>query len=261
MYDRLKLCPPVPRDAPPVAGNIFWARQMLSRVEEPMQMFLRNKGMLAAKESKNIVKKYNKIALTLTEYETLWVMAWSKSIESSRAGLNATLIVRHPARPDELCVNFDQQVMQLLRETKALHRLGVELPESAKMILLQEKKFKIYYEGTRHHLDEYNHMLSRLSPTMKKLMAAHLDEFERIFKPGMTSLTWLSMNIDAYLHKVQTTMHKLNELISAVCPHSSLTVLLTIFFHCASLKAYFTLWQNHVLIFAMKNSAASWHSY
>jgi dynein heavy chain len=215
MYDRQKLCPPVPRDTPPVAGNIVWARQLLGRVEEPMQRFLQNKAMLA-RDSKNIIKKYNKIALTLTEYETLWFIAWTKSVETSRAGLNATLIVRNPARPDELCVNFDPQVMQLLRETKALNRLGIELPDSAKMLLLQEQKFKVCYERTRHHLLEYNRTVSRIPPTMKTLMASHLEEFERIFRPGMTSLTWLSMNIDAYLHKVHSTMRRLNELISKV---------------------------------------------
>lgn len=38
LYDKQKLNPPMPRNAPPVAGNIMWARQLLTRVEEPMQV-------------------------------------------------------------------------------------------------------------------------------------------------------------------------------------------------------------------------------
>jgi dynein heavy chain len=37
LYERHKLAPPLPRDAPPVAGNIMWARQLLRRIEVPMR--------------------------------------------------------------------------------------------------------------------------------------------------------------------------------------------------------------------------------
>ncbi len=37
LYERHKQAPPLPRDAPPVAGNIMWARQLLRRIEIPMR--------------------------------------------------------------------------------------------------------------------------------------------------------------------------------------------------------------------------------
>ena len=37
LYERHKLAPPLPRNAPPVAGNIMWARQLLRRIELPMK--------------------------------------------------------------------------------------------------------------------------------------------------------------------------------------------------------------------------------
>ena len=36
-YERHKLKPPLPRNAPHVAGHILWARQLLRRIEVPMQ--------------------------------------------------------------------------------------------------------------------------------------------------------------------------------------------------------------------------------
>ena len=36
-YERHKLKPPLPRNAPRVAGHILWARQLLRRIEAPMQ--------------------------------------------------------------------------------------------------------------------------------------------------------------------------------------------------------------------------------
>ena len=61
LYEKHKYEPPVPRNAPPVAGNIMWARQLLRRIEAPMQRFAQNKNLLAAKESKKIIKTYNKV--------------------------------------------------------------------------------------------------------------------------------------------------------------------------------------------------------
>ena len=36
LYEKHKHAPPVVRNAPPVAGNIMWARQLLRRIELPM---------------------------------------------------------------------------------------------------------------------------------------------------------------------------------------------------------------------------------
>ena len=37
LYEKHKAAPPLPRNAPPVAGNIQWARQLLRRIETPMK--------------------------------------------------------------------------------------------------------------------------------------------------------------------------------------------------------------------------------
>ena len=81
---------------------------------------------MTTKESKKIVKTYNRIARTIIEFETLWMLAWTKGIEAAKAGLQATLIVRHP-KTDKLHVNFDREIMQLLRETRCLLRMGIEV--------------------------------------------------------------------------------------------------------------------------------------
>lgn len=72
LYEKNKYEPPIPRNAPPVAGNIMWARQLLRRIEVPMQRFAQNKALMATKESKKIVKTYNRVAKALVEFETLW---------------------------------------------------------------------------------------------------------------------------------------------------------------------------------------------
>ena len=128
--------PPVQRNAPPVAGNIMWARQLLRRIEGPMKKFEMNKSIMGTKESKRIVKTYNRVARALIEFEALWNEAWLRSVETAKQGLNATLLVRHPDT-NVLIVNFDKDIAKLVKEAKYMQRMGIEIPNIAQMVLLQ----------------------------------------------------------------------------------------------------------------------------
>mmetsp|Transcript_13743 Transcript_13743/g.31844 ORF Transcript_13743/g.31844 Transcript_13743/m.31844 type:complete len:4493 (+) Transcript_13743:136-13614(+) len=215
IYDTQKHNPPMIRNAPPVAGNIIWARQLLRRIEEPMKKFKANKNIMTTKESKKIIRTYNKVARALIEFETLWHHAWCKSIDAAKSGLQATLIVRH-SRTGKLFVNFDREILQLIRETKCLQRISIDVPESAKMVLLQEDKFKSYYNQLSFALKEYDRVLARVIPVVKPLLKPHLEDLNRKIQPGMLVLTWQSMNIDGYLHRIHTGLVKFEELVNKI---------------------------------------------
>ena len=214
LYEKHKQVPPMSRNSPPVAGNIKWARQLLRRIEEPMRKFQANKNIMTTKESKKIIRTYNKVARALIEFETLWHYAWTKSIDSAKAGLNATLIIRHPEN-DKLYVNFDREILQLIRETKCLQRIGVEVPDGAKMVLLQEDKFKKYYNNLCFVLKEYDRVVNQLIPTIRPLLRRQLDDLEAKLRIGMDgNLTWTSMSIEGYLDRVKEGIAKFDELVS-----------------------------------------------
>ena len=103
--------------------------------------------------------RYNKMAKTLVEFETLWYQAWVSSVEAAKSGLQATLIIRHP-EDGKLHANFDWEILQLIREAKCLSRMGIEIPEGARMVLLQEQKFKQYYSTLLHILREYRRVVT-----------------------------------------------------------------------------------------------------
>ena len=215
LYERDKHSPPIPRNLPPVAGNITWSRHLLKRIEEPMKKFESNPNVLSSKDAKRIVKMYNKVARTLVAFEYLWYQAWVQSIDTAKAGLQATLIIRHPD-DNKLYVNFDQEILQLIREAKCLDRMGIEIPENAKIVLLQEDKFKSYYNDLAYALKEYTRVIGRVMPKTKQLLKPHIDDMEYKLRPGMITLTWTSMNIDAYKHHIHTGLQRLEELVNNI---------------------------------------------
>jgi len=151
----------------------------------------------------------------LIAFEYLWYEAWCTSIEAAKAGLQATLVIRHPTT-DKLYVNFDQEVFQLMREARCLAKLNVEIPESAKIVLLQEEKFKSYYDELKFILAEYERINERIIPTTAQLVEPHLKTMELKLRPGMVTLTWTSMNIEGYKNHVLAGLSSLEDLISKI---------------------------------------------
>eukprot|EP01041_Mallomonas_annulata_P002980 gene2980-5847_t len=215
IYEKAKQNPPIGRNMPPVAGNIAWARHLLRKIEDPMLKFQGNPAVLASKESKKIIRTYNKVARTLIAFEYLWYEAWSSSIETAKAGLQATLIIRHPATA-KLYVNFDQELFQLIREAKCLAKLEVDIPEGAKLVLLQEDKFKSYYDDLKYILSEYERITSKIIPVTQTLLDPHLKTLDLRIRPGMITLTWTSMNIDTYKDQIHFGLAKLEDLVTKI---------------------------------------------
>ncbi len=166
-------------------------------------------------ESKKIIKLYNQVARTLVEFETMWHLAWCKSVDAAKAGLQATLIIRHP-KSNRLYVNFDRSILQLIRESKMLERLAVEVPESAKMVLHQEQKFKSYHARLVYVLREYNRVQAKVPPVIRPMLGPHFHDLDKKIQPGMGLLTWQSMNIDGYLTRIHVSLMKLEELVAKI---------------------------------------------
>jgi len=216
-YEKFKAAPPIVRNLPPVAGHITWSRHLYKRIEGPMRKFQCNPSVLAGRDSRKLIRMYNKMAKTLMEFETLWYQAWVNNIEAVKSGLQATLIIKHPDDGMRFHVNFDWEILQLVRETRCMDRMGgIEIPESAKIVLLQEQKFKLYNHELSYFLKEYRRVTQAVKPIASNLLRPHIDNLEFKMRPGMVTLTWTSMNIEAYLSDIWKELDKLEQLVATV---------------------------------------------
>lgn len=182
----------------------------MRRIEEPMKQFQEIPIIMRAKESKKIIRNYNKIMKALYKFENLWIDEWKKGVAQSKAGLEATLIVKVNGRYH---VNFDREILELIRESKWLRRMNIEIPDIARTILSQESKFKSYYSQISYTLTEYHRINDAIIPDVRKLLKPHQADMEKRIEPGMKVLQWSSTNIDAFISSILNHLSKFENLI------------------------------------------------
>ncbi|POI31285.1 hypothetical protein CIB84_004964, partial [Bambusicola thoracicus] len=141
IYQIHKDDPPLARNMPPVAGKILWVRQLFRRINEPINYFHKNSNILTSPEGKAVVQLYNRVAYVLVQFEVVYHNAWMKEISELQYPLQTTVLVRHP-QTGKFLVNFEPQIPEIVRETKCMIKLGLEVPEQAKKLAKIENKLK-----------------------------------------------------------------------------------------------------------------------
>ncbi|XP_078395203.1 dynein axonemal heavy chain 5 [Cetorhinus maximus] len=208
LYTRQKSDPPIPRDMPPIAGKIVWARQLFNKIQEPMELFQQQPEILQTADAKRIVRNYNKVAKVLLEFEVLYHRGWLRQIEIAKSGLQASLLVKAP-ETGELFVNFDPQILTLIRETECMAKMGLEIPPFAKVFQQKQDIFKKNYNKLQMTLSENKRIRSKIQNSFVQLMGPHLVKVDNAIQPGLTSLNWTSLNIDKYLNRISEALDEL----------------------------------------------------
>ena len=63
-------------------------------------------------------------------------------MEIAISGLHASLLVRHPNDKKKLFVNFDPDILTLMRETECISRMGLRVPFIAMPMKQKQSVFK-----------------------------------------------------------------------------------------------------------------------
>ncbi|CAL8289381.1 unnamed protein product [Merluccius merluccius] len=214
-YTKQKLAPPIGRDLPPVAGRIMWARQLYRRIQEPMDLFQQQAGVLSTVEAKRIIRNYNRVARVLLEYEMLYHHGWMQQMDGARLGLQASLLVRSPETGD-LFVNFDPEILTQIREADCMSRMKLEVPPFASLLQQRQTSLKGHYNKLQLMLSESARVRSKIQSAFEQLVMPHVAKVDEAILPGLTSLTWTSLNIDKYLSRINATLGDLELLMDRV---------------------------------------------
>ncbi|XP_005873850.1 PREDICTED: dynein heavy chain 8, axonemal [Myotis brandtii] len=215
LYHSQKDDPPLARNMPPIAGKILWVRQLYRRISEPINYFFKNSDILSSSEGKAVIRQYNKISYVLVEFEVVYHTAWTREISQIQYALQATLFVRHP-ESGKLMVNFDPKILEVVRETKCMIKMKLEVPDQAKRMLKLESKLK----GDKLHLQDllqyYDELCQEVPSVFVNLMAPKMKKVESVLRQGLTILTWSSLTLESFFQEVDSVLNMFNQLLKKI---------------------------------------------
>lgn len=157
---------------------------------------------MASKESKKIIKSYNRLAQTLLEFEALWNAAYLRSTEALQTQLQAPIFVFNP-KNNKLHVNLDAAVLMVLRETRWMGTLGFAIPDSVRKALLLSDRLTL-------HLGQLSSLVKKINEAVlfipralhEMLLQPHVSSLLKHAEPGMSSMSWISASLDSYIQQL-----------------------------------------------------------
>ena len=228
--------PPVNDNLPPRSGAVTWARGLMERVDDPMmRLKSMSKGILESEEGKEVIRSHSSIMHALREYETIHIEDWAKEIENtSQEKLKQNLLVRDDS--SYLRVNFDPQLVCLLREVKYFTQLGIEVPASAMQIYKNNEIFRQQTGNLDLIVNIYNKMLETLLAEERPLLASKLEAIDKALLKGLKHLNWKSASITEFIDQTKKDVKEAS------------SILLKIKQNVLDMKAILTKWTESVLM-------------
>ncbi|NXN78965.1 DYH8 protein, partial [Bombycilla garrulus] len=215
IYQTQKDDPPLGRNMPPIAGKILWVRQLFRRINEPISYFHKHSDILASPEGKAVVQSYNKLAYVLVEFEIVYHNAWMKEISQLQYPLHSTILVRHPTS-QRFLVNFDPQILEIVRETKCMLKLDLEVPEQAIKIAMMENKLKSKKLQIEGLVQSYEDLCKGTPNIFVNLLTPKMQRMEGVLRQGLTMLTWSSVTLETFFQEADQALHVFRQLLRRV---------------------------------------------
>jgi len=127
---------------PPVAGTLTWTRSIKERVKQTYDKLTGfSKAITQREEFKDAEKFYISLIQNIVDYENAKFMDWEKEIEGyAYDKLKLTILARDDE--DLLIVNFDLDLIRMLREIKYFKLLGLEVPSFADEIYKSNEVYR-----------------------------------------------------------------------------------------------------------------------
>ena len=81
---------------------------------------------------------------------------------------------------------------------------------------MQEEKFNYYFQQLTHIVKEHQRIMGSIKTIVKPLLKPHIDDLEKKIAPGLSVLSWTSLNIDGFIHLLTQALARFEELVGKV---------------------------------------------
>lgn len=212
---------PINKNKPPVSGCLKWAQELRERIKTPMTSLKLslNHGILESAEAMSILNKYDEMESLLTGYEQKTYDKWTRSVgDVARQNLDKPLIVRDQ-QTLLIKVNFDPDLIALLREVKYLEQAQNEvietIPDSALCVYERNETFHKYCANLDLTVAWYNNVRQTLLEVEFPLVKDQLQEIDEQLEQAEKTLTWNSEGVWEYIERIRDQVHDLERRVQA----------------------------------------------
>ncbi|NXB68815.1 DYH9 protein, partial [Struthidea cinerea] len=184
--------PPLHKNVPAVAGALGWARELRARIRGPLEQLRRIPRLsLDSARGRRVVQKYEEMIQLLDSYQEKLYLDWSQTVsEKSQYNLAQPLIRRDP-QSKLITVNFDPQLVSVLREVSYLWGSGAgAIPPAAAEIHSCKESFRQLVASLELMGSRYNKVLRTVLEVEYPLVQGQLRDIDVKLKEAEETLTW-----------------------------------------------------------------------
>ncbi|VDO03424.1 unnamed protein product [Rodentolepis nana] len=243
-----------PRYFPPISSSIYWVRHLQARITAPMLKMHRIELLMDSDRGKEVHDQYLCLIKRMIQFENDLYSRWCQHVRenlgglmerklwksvaiskpnssmksSQRTSLATTLMKRHSVFGREVSrqakaafkfyfeVDFGEELIQIIAETKFLQTLGLGVPDSACCVALKEKVLLRQKRALEELANSVRTRTGALSHVEVITLADHLSQLRAALEPAWEQLNWTSLIIDRFLVKADEAFHKFCKLLKTV---------------------------------------------
>ena len=147
-------------------------------------------------------------------------VASQSAVRASAQKLDNTIIRVRRTRKGllrEYRINFDFRIEEIVREAAWMMRFGVgNIPDIARSVLIRKSQFFLFRDMLADLVKMRESMIRKMRPLVRPLILPLIQNVDLVMEPGLWSLSWMSINLQAYLTSCSRVLDQLATLITGV---------------------------------------------
>lgn len=212
--------PPTLSNMPPTAGALTWSNGLLERITSPLNKIHEvNETLLQTSEGRSANRLFDSISKNIRQYQLNEYEKWAATVSTVYSEkLGEYLLKRDEA--GLLFVNFDPQLVRILREVNYISKINSILPESeqfeipdeASLLFQQVEQYRNQTTNLEIVKNLYNKTVSNLVEVERPLVQKQLEAIDRVLHLGLSQLTWTSVDKDNFIGRIMTMAQEISKI-------------------------------------------------
>ncbi|XP_077869744.1 dynein beta chain, ciliary-like [Saccoglossus kowalevskii] len=209
--------PPINKNMPEVTGAMKWSEELKQRITIPMSSFKHiEHPIMDSNDANAIFTKYEEMMNLLTKYDEKIYEEWMNSVdEKCQFNLDQALIKRNE-ETKLIVVNFDPQLVAVLREVKYLNIRGEDnIPEKGRNLYEKHETFREYRANLDLTVQWYNEVRETVLEVEFPLIENQLVDIDNQLEKAEKSLNWNQDTIKEYIHETKDLVKDLQKRVES----------------------------------------------